>query len=139
MDKNERLKERCFWSKGTLCMLELGLGYRTIFFALTPLHLLPVSFHEFMQRKVHLSQSGSTKMDVTVSNVRQSRSNAFALSPVRNVSGLGPPLPSHTALNAIRTHPTTTRMTAPYGRSVAGVLPLIIRIMTAPPLITGAS
>src|SRR5437879_2135900 len=111
MGKNERLKERCFWLKGTLCTLELGLGYRTTFFALALHRPLPALSHTSMQHKVRPSQSGLTKMAVIVSNVGQSQNGASASFLDRNVSGLGPPPLSHTASNAMRTHPTTTRTT----------------------------
>jgi hypothetical protein len=139
MGKSEKLKGRCSWSKGTSCMLELGLGYRIIFSAPVLLHPLPALFHEFMQCKDHPSQNGSMKMDVTVLNVEQFRSDAFASFLVRNVSSLDPPLPSRTASNAMRTRPTTTKTTALYGRSVAGASLLIMRITIAPLLTMDAS
>jgi hypothetical protein len=120
-------------------MLGLGLDYRTTFFELVLLHPLPVLSHEFMQHKVHPSQNGSMKMDMTVLNVGQFQSDASASSLARNVSGPGPPLPSHTASNAMRTRPTTTKMTALCGKSVAGASLLIMHTMTAPLLTMDAS
>jgi hypothetical protein len=132
MGKNRKLKEKCSWLNDTLYTLGLDLGYKTTSSGLILLHLLSVSSHASMQHKAHPSQNGSTKMDVTVSNVGQFRSDAFTSSPVRNVSGPGPPLPSHTASNVTRTHLTTTRMIAPCGRSVTGALLLTMHTMTAP-------
>jgi hypothetical protein len=120
-------------------MLGPGLGYKTIFFILVPPHHLLVLSHAFTQHKVHPSQNGSTRMVTTALNVEQSRSDAFASFLDKNVSGLGPPPLSHTASNAMRIHLTTTKMTATYGKFVAGVLPLIMHTMTALPLTMDAS
>jgi hypothetical protein len=122
-----------------LVMLELGLGYRTTFFALALLHLLPVLSHISTQRKAHPSQNGSMRMDVIVSNAGKSQSDAFAPYLARSASGPGPPLPFHTASNATRTRPTTMKMIALCGRSVIGVSPLTMHIMTAQLLIMDAS
>jgi hypothetical protein len=53
-------------------MLELGLGYRTTFFALILLHLLLVLSHISMQHKAHPSQSGLIRMDAIVLNAGKS-------------------------------------------------------------------
>jgi hypothetical protein len=120
-------------------MLGPGLGYKTIFFILIPSHCLPVLSHTFMQHKVHPSQNGLMKMVATASNVRQFLSDVFAFYLVRSASSPGLPLPSHTASSATKTCPTIMKITALYGRSVAGVSPLIICIMTALPHIMDAS
>jgi hypothetical protein len=131
MDRNRKLKEKCFWSSDISFMLGLELGYRTTSFAPALPHPLLALSHASMQHKAHPSQSGLTKMVATASSVRQFQSDAFALSLDRNKNGLGPPLPSHTVSSATRTHLTTTKMTAPCGRSVIGVLPLTMPTMIA--------
>jgi hypothetical protein len=120
-------------------MLGLGLDYKTIFFVPTPLHLLPVLSPISMQHKAHPSQNGSMKMAATVLNVGQYQSNASTSSLIKNISSLGLPLLSHTVSNAIRTHLTIMRITAPCGRSVAGALPLTMHTMTALFLTTDVS
>jgi hypothetical protein len=120
-------------------MLELGLGYKTTFFALALLHLPPVSSHISMQHKAHLSQSGSMKMGTIVSNVGKFQSDVFASYLVRSANSPGPPPLSHTASSAMRIHLTTMKTTALYGRSVAGVSPLTMRTMIAPLLTMDAS
>jgi hypothetical protein len=114
-------------------------SYRTTSFAPALHHPLPALSHVSMRHKVRPSQSGSMKMAAIVSNVGQSQSGASASFLDRNVSSLGPPPLSHTASNAMRTHPTTTRTTAPYGRSVAGVSPLTMRTTTVLPHTMAAS
>jgi hypothetical protein len=138
MDKSEKQKGRCSWLNDTLYTLGLGLGYRTTSLAPVPLHLLPASSHISTQCKVHLSWSGLMRMAMTASNVRQSLSDVFASSLARNANDPGPPLPSHTASNAMRTYLTTMRMTAPCEKFVAGAWLLITCIMIALPLTTGA-
>jgi hypothetical protein len=139
MDKSEKLKGRCSWSSSIFFMLEPGLGYRTISFTPIPLHLPSVLSHISMQHKVHPSQSGSTKMVVTASNVGQFRSDTFTFFLVKSANDLGLPPPSYTASSVMRTRLTTTKMTAPCGKFVAGALPLTMCIMTVLPLITDVS
>ena len=109
-----------FCVRGTSHMLGPGPGCKITFFGIILLAPLLTSYLAFTPLRDHQSQSGSQKMEETVSSVALCQSDAFATYPPTNASALTPPLHSPTVSNATRSLPTTTKTTALYGRSVDG-------------------
>ena len=122
--------------KGTSRMPGLGLGYRTISFAIVPLPLLPILYLAFMPLKDHRSQNGCPKTGETASSVALCQSDAFATYPLTSASALAPPPHFPTVSSAMRSLPITMRTTAHSGRFVAGASPPTTPTTTAPLPIT---
>ena len=136
MPRNAKRMASNFCVKGTSHMLVLGLGCKTTFFRIVHLPPLLTSYPAFMLPRDHRNQSGSQRMEETASSVALYQSDAFATYPPTSVSALTPPLHSPTASNAMRSLPTTTKMTAHSGRFATGALPLTMPTMIALPPIT---
>ena len=138
MPRNAKQTGSNFCVKSTSHMLGLGLGYKTIFFAIVPLPLLLTSYLAFMPPRDHQSQSGSQKTEETASSVTLCQSDAFATYPPISASALAPPPHSPTVSSATRSPQIITKTTAHFGRFATGALPLTTPTTIAPLLIINA-